>query len=66
MDNLQSNQQTDSDLKLHGLVRTFQGQKIAEKMPRISVQSPGIAIDDLENVESPRRPRRSVAPLPGG
>jgi len=34
-------------------------------MPRISVQSPGIAIDDLENVESPRRPRRSVAPLPG-
>ena len=35
-------------------------------MPRISVQSPGIAIDDLENVESPRRPRRSVAPLPGG
>jgi len=65
LDNLQSNQQTDSDLKLHGLVRTFQGQKIAEKMPRISVQSPGIAIDDLENVESPRRPRRSVAPLPG-
>ena len=32
---------------------------------RVSVQSPGITMADLEEVESPRRPRRSVAPAPG-
>ena len=33
--------------------------------PRVSVQSPGITMADLEEVESPRRPRRSAAPTPG-
>lgn len=34
-------------------------------MPLVSVQSPGITMADLEEMESPRRPRRSVAPAPG-
>lgn len=34
-------------------------------MPRVAVQSPGVDMEDLTDIQSPRRPRRSVAPLPG-